>query len=284
MPLLMFAFQSGVLAALFPVVLWFSRGDTRLVVWRLSLLLCSYFWSAACVLSAAAATAKALLFLVVFNVAQAAFFVDAELNQIAGMMIIYLVPVVMAGVFGHALAEHRESAGTEKAAAAAAEKTLAGAKGKVAHVPESARTVVFTIVGMAFFLGCVIASMEWWGTCLDHSVCTAAEFGPGGSLFCTISLSLSFGIFMMHPLTEAILGIDGGVFFCFWCLALVAVGGISSLLLGWVGWTVTLWTVLLGTTAFFGYCVRVYDSYVKIIRYVTKPNYFFFRNNICQEK
>ena len=104
-PFIIFFVQSMVAAALFPIVLGSSGGDTVVAVWRLSLLLCSYFYSAVCVLSSSSTReGKARLFVCLTYAAFMAFVVDAVLSQTVGTTIIYLDSVWMAGVFGHALA------------------------------------------------------------------------------------------------------------------------------------------------------------------------------------
>ena len=98
--ILIFFFQSVVAAALFPIVLGSSGGDTVVAVWRLSLLLCSYFYSAVCVLSSSSTReGKARLFFCLTYVAFMAFVVDAVLSHAVGTAIIYLDSVWMAGVF-----------------------------------------------------------------------------------------------------------------------------------------------------------------------------------------
>jgi hypothetical protein len=99
----LFVVQSVVAAALFLIVLRCSGGETLgAIMWRLSILLCSYFYAAVCVLSAA--TSKARLFFFFTYAAFLAFVVDAVLSCAAGTAIIYLDSVWMAAVFGHALA------------------------------------------------------------------------------------------------------------------------------------------------------------------------------------
>jgi hypothetical protein len=100
----LFVVQSVVAAALFLIVLRCSGGETLgAIMWRLSILLCSYFYAAVCVLSAS--TSKARLFFFFTYAAFLAFVVDAVLSRAApGTAIIYLDSVWMAAVFGHALA------------------------------------------------------------------------------------------------------------------------------------------------------------------------------------
>jgi hypothetical protein len=109
----LFFFQSVIAAALFLIVLRCSGGETLgAIMWRLSILLCSYFYAAVCVLSAA--TSKARLFFFFPYAAFLAFVVDAVLSRAAGTAIIYLDSVWMAAVFGHALAAGT-SASSQKA-------------------------------------------------------------------------------------------------------------------------------------------------------------------------
>ncbi|KAM0923967.1 hypothetical protein ACQ4PT_005177 [Festuca glaucescens] len=95
------------LAVLFPIALRCSGRDTLIAVWRLSLLFCSYFYSAVCVLSPDTRKRKARLLVYLTYAVLSALVVDAVLSHAAGTVIIYLDSVWIAGVFGHALAEHR---------------------------------------------------------------------------------------------------------------------------------------------------------------------------------
>jgi hypothetical protein len=101
----LFVVQSVVAAALFLIVLRCSGGETPAdIIWRLSILVCSYFYSAVCVLSAATSKARMFFFFFFTYAAFLAFVVDAVLSRAAGTAIIYLDSVWMAAVFGHALA------------------------------------------------------------------------------------------------------------------------------------------------------------------------------------
>jgi hypothetical protein len=87
----LFVVQSVVAAALFPTVLRCSGGETPAdIIWRLSILVCSYFYSAVCVLSAATSKARMFFFFFFTYAAFLAFTVDAVLSRAAGTAIIYL--------------------------------------------------------------------------------------------------------------------------------------------------------------------------------------------------
>ena len=85
------------------------------------------------------------------------------------IIFIYIVSVVMAGVFGHALAEHRESEGADKAASAAAAKTLLDFdNGKVERALLLSKTGVIhvkAVVATALFLGCGVCTAKWFAEC-----------------------------------------------------------------------------------------------------------------------
>lgn len=106
-----------------------------IAVWRLSLLLCSYLYAAVCVLSAATRQSKVRLFFFLTYTASMAFVVDAVLSHAAGTAIVYLDSVWIAGVFGHALAEHRapeKAAGNPAPSCEWARHKLAGKLGVIA--------------------------------------------------------------------------------------------------------------------------------------------------------
>jgi hypothetical protein len=239
----LFVVQSVVAAALFLIVLRCSGGETLgAIIWRLSILLCSYFYAAVCVLSAS--TSKARLFFFFTYAAFLAFAVDAVLSRAAGTAIIYLDSVWMAIVFGHALAGGT-SASQKAERWAFQENDL---EGDLVLLP----FLLVVVAAFALVPGCIMAG---------------GNYAPGvvvAFLPILLCFYLTTSIICQGPLRAiaVILGVErDSARVPVWSLILpLMLYMFSSLLLGEVGAAVLLWICVLAVAVLLGYSIRLEAS------------------------
>uniref|UniRef100_A0A0E0JYK1 Uncharacterized protein n=1 Tax=Oryza punctata TaxID=4537 RepID=A0A0E0JYK1_ORYPU len=248
------------LALVMPILLWLSAGETPLLVWRLSLLLTTYFFLCANMLF----VTKCFCAVVVdfYFGALLAYFADHVFGPRIGTVTIYLSSIFAAGFAGYALAERRRSDGTERSADNV--PSFAGEEEE-----EYARAVLISSVGVISMTLLVPTAYVAWMILWPH---TNIEDGYRvedilRDLSYTILAYLFFSTTLVtrHLLRGALLG-EGGNFHIF----LIAFAVITVLpfifaaIFGDLAGIVVIWLGILVLTVLFGYCVGVYSCYNQI--------------------
>jgi hypothetical protein len=260
--LLLFFFQSVVVAVLFPIVVGGSGGDVLITVWRLSLLLCSYFYSAVCVLSVT--TDKARLFFTLTYVASMSFVVDVILSHAAGALIIYLDSIWNAFVFGQALAQR----GGSGMSIAVTENPVPANEAE-----EKLFAVLFMItVFVILFFPCVILPMCIGMSDLDSDLTLTFIVAMSTMLCLTLPVAIIWALKPLRPGGDGnvvILGEGcgmGSVLFCWYLSAFILIT-MAFAMMSEVGAMLVVWICVLGLAVFLGYCHRLHACYVDIMRY-----------------
>ncbi|EEC68585.1 hypothetical protein OsI_36930 [Oryza sativa Indica Group] len=225
-----------------PILLWFSAGEPLLLVWRLSLLLTAYFFLCAALLF----VTKGLLAVVVdFSYgALLAYFADHVFSPRVGMVVIFLNSISTAGLAGYALAERRQSDGTERSADKI--PTLSPDKQEYA---DCCRITLAMLSFLVLVAPTVFIAWELLWHIADY---------PVEEILGDLSIVLMLYVFcFMLLIGEANqLYTIIAVFLVVAALPLffsIVFGDVAAMLVFWIG--------ILALTVFFGYLLRLYSSY-----------------------
>ncbi|TVU00589.1 hypothetical protein EJB05_43328 [Eragrostis curvula] len=247
---------SLLLAAVTPFVLWRSRGDQLLVVWRLAFLLCfvssmrTYFLTR---------TMDVHVFLYNSFGILLAFFADTVLSPSIGALIAHFNTHFAAGLLGYALAEHRQNEGSEVSAA---------------HVPGTAKEeeeefkllLLWILAGLIASVPslAILAGLQWlvW-----HAGEYRIEKLVPMTLF-LLSVASVLGIFFVAvmQLRGSLISPLGFVLISAYLAVVFLFHLCSSLILGDVAAMVITWVACLGLTGLFGYCLSVLATFKQIKR------------------
>ncbi|XP_052136863.1 uncharacterized protein LOC127755244 [Oryza glaberrima] len=244
------------LALAMPILLWLSAGEAPapLLVWRLSLLLSTYFFLCANVLF----VTKSFCAIVVdvYFGALLAYYADHVLGTRIGTVTIYLNSIFTAAFAGYALAERRRSDGTEQSA----DNVPAFADDEE---EEYARAVLISSAAViSITLLFPTAYVSWMILC---PYATTVE-DVLRDLSYTILAYLFFATTLVtrHLLRGALLG-DGRFYVFIVVFSIITVLPLFFAgIFGDVAGIVVIWLGIIALAVLFGYSVAIYSYYTQI--------------------
>ncbi|XP_006645952.3 uncharacterized protein LOC102708488 [Oryza brachyantha] len=241
------------LVAAMPILLWCSRGEPLLLVWRLSLLLTAYFFLCANVLF----VTKALFAVVVdFSYgALLAYFAHNVFGPRIGMVLVHLNSVLAAGMAGLALAERRRSDGTERAA-----DNVPVFSDKEEEY--ASNFVIFSALMISLVLTVPTVYIAW--VFLFHLADYTVDGIIGDLSYVIMSYLFFWTIFLTHHLLRGALINEDNHFYTFLITGSAVAASpllVSIIFDSNVAATVVLWLGVELLTVFFGYCLAVYSFY-----------------------
>uniref|UniRef100_A0A0D3HPP1 Uncharacterized protein n=1 Tax=Oryza barthii TaxID=65489 RepID=A0A0D3HPP1_9ORYZ len=250
------------LALVMPILFWLSAGETPapLLVWRLSLLLSTYFFLCANVLF----VTKSFCAIVVdvYFGALLAYYADHVFGTRIGTVTIYLNSIFTAAFAGYALAERRRSDGTEQSAdnvpAFADEEEEEYAR---AVLISSAAVISITLLFPTAYVSWMIL---WPYATTDDDGFRVEDVLRDLSYTILAYLFFATTLVTQHLLRGALLG-DGRFYVFLVVFSIITVLPLFFAgIFGDIAGIVVIWLGIIALAVLFGYSVSIYSYYTQI--------------------